>query len=63
MPKNERGRETNDQRINSKGRGRLLSVTKYLPSDFEWVRVTKTKAEDNSVWLRIDKLELRQASE
>lgn len=56
--KNDAGQETNDLRINSNGRARLLSVGKFLPKDWQWVRVTRTRSGDGTVWLRVDKIKM-----
>lgn len=58
MPKNEKGQVTNDLHINSNGRSRLLSIGKFLPKGWGWVRVTKTKSTDDTVWLQIKRLNL-----
>jgi len=62
MPKNKEGLEVNDQHINQNGRARLLSVGKVIPVDWGWVRVTRTRFDDRTVWLRVEKLELREAA-
>ncbi len=60
MPKNEKGREVVDLHINTNARRRQLSVGKLLPSEWGWVRVTRTRSDDGNVWLHIRKLELRE---
>ena len=50
-----------DQKINTSGRGRSLSVGKVLPHTWEWVRVTVTEETKTSVTLHIKKLEIREA--
>ena len=59
MAKNAEGQETNDQRINTNGRARLLSVGKFLPKEWEMVRVTRTRTAPGTVWLRVDQITLR----
>lgn len=61
MAKNNKGQEVNDQRVNHSGRGRNLSMGRLLPPDWEWVRVTRTRYDDNNVWLHIRRLEIREA--
>lgn len=59
--KDSTGREVQDQKIQAQGRGRLLAVGRVIPPDWDYVRVTKTKADDNTVWLRIRHLEVAEA--
>lgn len=61
MAKNEHGQEVNDQRVNKSGRGKSLAISKFLPPDFDWVRVTRTQFDGQNVYLHIRKLELREA--
>lgn len=58
MPKNERGEEVNDQKVNTNGRSRLLSVGKFVPREWEWVRVTRTRRTPGAIWLRVERLEV-----
>jgi len=62
MPKNSKGQEVNDQHIIRNGRRTMLSVGKYLPTDWGWVRVTKTHKEGNKIWLTVEALELVERS-
>ena len=62
MPRNNKGQETNDLHIHGSGRSRLLSIGKYVPSEWGWVRVTKTKVEGNKIWLTVEALELVEKS-
>lgn len=57
--KNDKNQETNDQHINTNGRSRLMSIGKVLPKDWSWVRVTRTRSDDNTVWLKIERMELK----
>lgn len=59
--KDRKGREVNDQRVNHSGRGRLLAIGKFLPEGFDWVRVTRTRSNENEVWLHIRKLVISEA--
>lgn len=54
--KNNKGQEVNDQHINVSGRSRQLSVGKFLPRDWGWVRVTRTRSDDNNVWIHVERL-------
>lgn len=56
--KNEKNQEVNDQRVNQNGRARLLSVGKFLPKDWGWVRVTRTRAEGETVWLKVERIKI-----
>ena len=62
MPKNSKHQETNDQHIHGSGRSRLLSIGKYCPPEWGWVRVTQTHKEGNKKWLTIEALELVEKS-
>jgi len=62
MGKNSKGQETNDQHIHGSGRSRLLSIGKYVPSEWGWVRVTQTHKEGNKIWVSIEALELVEKS-
>ena len=61
MAKNSKGQQVNDQRVNKSGRGRSLSMGRLLPPSFDMVRVTRTRYDDNNVWIHIRKLEIREA--
>lgn len=61
MNKDANGHINQDQKVNKIGRGRVLHVTKFLPEGFEWVRVTRTRHDENNVWLHIRKLDLKEA--
>jgi len=61
MAKNQKGQETVDQRVNRSGRGRLISVGRLLPADFDMVRITRTKTATNEVWLHVRKLVIKEA--
>ena len=61
MAKNSKGQETVDLRINTNARRRQLSVGKVIPSDWDWVRVTRTRSEDGTVWLRVSRLTVVEA--
>ena len=61
MAKNKNGQETNDQTISRNNRRAQLSVGKFIPKDWERVRVTRTKTEDNIVVLRIRRLVIQEA--
>lgn len=54
--KNDKGQEVNDQHINVSGRSRQLSVGKFIPKDWGWVRVTRTRSDDNNVWIHVRRL-------
>lgn len=58
MAKNDKHQETVDLRINTNGRRRQLSVGKILPEDYDWVRVTRTRSTEDTVWLKIRRLKL-----
>ena len=58
MAKNDKGQEQNDQHINANGRARLLSVGKFLPKEWEWVRVIRTRSDADTVWLQIKRIKL-----
>ncbi len=60
--KDSTGHEVQDQKIQKAGRASLLAVGRVIPADWEYVRVTKTKHDDNTVWLRIKHLEVSEAS-
>ena len=62
MPKNSKHQETNDQHIHGSGRSRLLSIGKYWPPEWGWVRVTQTHKEGNKIWVSIEALELVEKS-
>lgn len=62
MAKNDKGQESNHQRINSNAGRRLLSVGKFIPKDFDWVRVTRTRFDDDTVWLQIKRVRLVEGS-
>ena len=62
MAKNSKHQETNDQKIHGSGRSRLLSIGKYCPPEWGWVRVTQTHKEGNKIWLTIEALELVEKS-
>ena len=61
MERNNKGQVLQDQKVNKIGRGRVIAVTKFVPDDFEWVRVTRTRFDDHNVWLHIRKLDLKEA--
>jgi len=61
MAKNDKGQEANDQKINSNARRRMLSVGKVIPNDWGWVRVTRTRSDENTVWLQIKRLRIAEA--
>lgn len=50
-----------DQKINTSGRGRSLSVGKVLPHDWSWVRVTVIEETKTEITLTIRKLVIREA--
>ena len=56
MAKNNKGQEVVDLRINTNARRRQLSVGKVLPKDWDWVRITRTRSEEGTIWLRVTKL-------
>lgn len=58
MAKNSKGQETNDQHINVHGRSRQLTVGKFIPEDWGWVRVTRTQSKVGEVTLHIRRLEM-----
>jgi len=60
--KDARGRFVQDQRIMKvAARGRHLSVGRLIPEDWQHVRVTKTREDESTVWIRIRKLEITEA--
>ena len=63
MAKNDKGQLTFDQHVNSNGRARMLAVGKILPSDFGWVRVTRTRHDEDTVWIQIKRLSLVEGGE
>jgi len=56
-----RGRFVQDQKVLVTARGRHLSVGRLLPDDWQHVRVTKTKQDENTIWVRLAKLEVTEA--
>lgn len=50
-----------DQKINTSGRGRSLSVGKVVPKTWSWVRVTVVEESKTEVTIKIKKLEIREA--
>lgn len=50
-----------DQKINTSGRGRSLSVGKVLPHDWSWVRVTVIEESKTEITIKIRKLVIREA--
>lgn len=56
MPKNDKGQEVNDCKINTFQRRRLLSVGKFLPREWNYVRVIRTRYDEDTVWLQVKRL-------
>ena len=50
-----------DQKVNTSGRGRSLSVGKVIPKNWVWVRVTVIEESKTEVTVKIRKLEIREA--
>lgn len=61
MVKNDEQPAHQDQKINTSGRGRSLSVGKVLPKNWSWVRVTVIEESKTHVTITIKKLEMREA--
>ena len=59
--KNSLGQEVQDQKVQKAGRAMLLAVGRVIPADWDYVRGTKTKHDDNTVWLRIRHLEVSES--
>lgn len=55
------GQKPQDQKINTSGRSRTLSVGKALPHDWSWVRVTVIQESKTEITLKIRKLVIREA--
>ena len=57
--KNKESKATNksyDRRINKMGYGRMLAVSKVVPKNWEFVRISKIEETENSVTVLIQKL-------
>ena len=59
--KDSRGRFVQDQKVLVTARGRHLSVGRLLPDDWQYVRVTKTRQDDTTIWVRLVKLDVTEA--
>lgn len=56
MGKNNKGQQVKDLRINTNNRRRQLSVGALIPSEWDWVRVTRTRSDLDTVWLQVKRL-------
>lgn len=50
-----------DRRVRMQGGSRVLSLGKFIPAEWAWVRVTKLMETPKSVELRFEQLELKPA--